>query len=259
MLELAHGPLRDRWRPPNYHADVAALLPGLATHGLIDTSNRYELQDAVVRNKRRYESSDAIEGEPLLANSGPVSARLENALRFLVDEKPGFFSRLQGRFRGITLVDLGAGDSWHGHTVASMLGCAGYVAAEPYHAVNLNENLRDNSDHLERRHREGKAPMPVPWAVIPEDMRTLLNRVTPNTISVMATGIDHYILSPQYAAEVVSQMSRTIHNDGAGIFLGSAILGWSLADSGEFWEHQATPTDPEDPFSVASYLVMRLP
>ncbi len=136
-------------------------------------------------------------------------------------------------FRNQIVVDLGAGESYYLHNLASILGAKAYVGVEKYHANTLKENIgRSTPETIERDFDRGPANVePIPAAIESEDMLSFLRRLPDNSVSIFASGIDRNIICDnEYLQAVRDEIARVLHPEGAYICNESHALEFVFED-----------------------------
>ena len=134
------------------------------------------------------------------------------------------FSRLERNiekirevFAGRVVVDLGAGDNDWGYYLADMAGAKHYVGVDSHNARGLNGQLEKFSEEI----KEGKF---IPYSVVDTDMLSFLRDVKDDSVSMIASGIDDYIIEDgKYSSETSREISRTLHPEGGLLSVMSSI------------------------------------
>ena len=107
---------------------------------------------------------------------------------------------------GQVLIDLGAADPKNVYRFACRNKAAGYIAVEP-----LNADLTEEW-YLSIRNR-GKITVPCVW--VPEDALTFLRRLPVRSVSIIACGMDHWIIpAGTYRTAIGAEIERTLHPQG---------------------------------------------
>ncbi|MCB0338110.1 MAG: hypothetical protein KDD53_00835 [Bdellovibrionales bacterium] len=129
--------------------------------------------------------------------------------------------------KGQVVIDIGAGAYARGYALAVAVGAKAYVAAELFH-----------DDHLKTDIAAVDFKESVPAYVTDKDMRLVLRALPPNSVSVLASGINCSLF--QWAApkvdilrEVGVEVPRVLHDSGVFISIDSDIYppGLSLQSS----------------------------
>lgn len=114
-------------------------------------------------------------------------------------------------FQDQVVVDLGAGEESNGYEIAKDAGAKAYVGVEPYFANNLKQVLEYDS---------GWSPPEeaMPFSVAKTDMLSFLSALKDNSVSILISGIDMFIISnPEYRKKVVNEFKRVLSENG-GVF-----------------------------------------
>jgi len=140
--------------------------------------------------------------------------------------------------KGQVVVDLGAGMSGrHAYFLSSLAGAKSYVGVEKNHFSHLKNSLDDKPENLrkslgnivgepqnykEMMMEEFKA---IPASAVDEDILTFLKRLPDNSVSIIASGIDGYVLPiGEYREKVKREIERVLNPNGALLAFYSAGL-----------------------------------
>ncbi len=124
-------------------------------------------------------------------------------------------------FRGQTVVDLGAGAQTDCYHLARILEAKGYLAVEGHNSESLLQNMRNAGEMVVTGipHKFFPEKPLIPASLVGEDMLTTLKRIPSNSVSVIASGIDIFIVlgDGDFLREVENEVNRVL--DPAGLFL----------------------------------------
>ena len=68
----------------------------------------------------------------------------------------------------------------------------------------------------------------IPASIVPEDMLSFLKRLPDNSISILCSGIDYFIITHDYGYQVKEEISRVLDPNGALLNYSSEIVPSSL-------------------------------
>ncbi len=145
-------------------------------------------------------------------------------------------------FSGVTVVDLGCGNSANSYELACILGAKGYIGIDSYNAdvgcLDFIANDPSNTDHIhEDALVDGKWKRdwkPIPYSIIKEDIVSFLKRVPDESVGIFCFGLDNWIIgevSDEYFEKCGSEISRVI-KEGSGEFteINTILRGNGLKD-----------------------------
>lgn len=119
-----------------------------------------------------------------------------------------FEEYLRGVFGKTVLVDIGSGGHAYGIKIAELLGSKGYIAVEP-HFFTGARNFKSSSFSV---------------ALVAEDAKTFLQRVPTNSISLLVSRIDGFIINindeisdEDASVSIRSEMTRVLSPSGGGL------------------------------------------
>ena len=196
----------------------------------IDLSDISQLKE-FIQNQGSKTDSDRMRQNQIEDAAGlPGTTEFAGILYSRLDRHPNpenqrMEEKLRRGFSDQVVVDLGSGENIMGLRTASLLGARGYIAVEKYWPDKLLENIKSiGSD-------PGKDPnmRTIPVAIAPEDMLTFLRRLPDESVSVMAVGIDEYILDSNqpgvssYIQAVNDEINRVVSRTGVFIGYNSVI------------------------------------
>jgi ubiquinone/menaquinone biosynthesis C-methylase UbiE len=104
-----------------------------------------------------------------------------------------------GPIQGQTVVDIGCGNNSFGAKIAQNCGFDAYVGVEK----NLESSMNKTNWGLT-----------MPAVYVNEDMLTFLRRLPSESVSVMANGIDNFIITGEYRENVVEEIERVLSPKG---------------------------------------------
>ena len=108
------------------------------------------------------------------------------------------------------VVEIGAGFLPYGYLIASICGARAYVGVEPFYA----DHLIDFIESIRSRHSFSFSPLP--YTVVPQDMKCFLENTPDDSVSVLACGIEKCIIPEQrYRKNVEREILRALSPRGA--------------------------------------------
>lgn len=123
-------------------------------------------------------------------------------------------------FKGQIVVDLGSGSTVFGYLIADRAKAKGYVAVEPvfardllYELTNtLNPELASDIAHPTKpKHKLNK----IPVAIVEEDMLGFLKRLPDNSVSILNSGVDKFVIPDKaYRNAVAQEIMRVMSPEG---------------------------------------------
>jgi hypothetical protein len=189
---------------------VETLIPGILTDELTDLEE-YLQNEETYKRKFRHCGSDLLEF---------YSKNLDMFGYLMLED--GVIP-----FENQVVVDLGAGSSPYGYIAAKNLGAKAYVAVEPFHTMDLVYNMGRTKWFKEERMCEEKED--IPFSIVAEDMLSFLKRIPENSVSCLCAGIDVWVIrNGNYLLDVGKEISRTTHEKGSYLNLGSNIIPKTL-------------------------------
>lgn len=133
------------------------------------------------------------------------------------------FIKFLGNLKDQVLVDIGAGQTPNGYYIATQAGARAYIGVESYNFEGLKENFDKGKKYIAKEAKEGDHPL-IPLALEREDMLAYLKRLPDHSVSILASGLDDFILvDEQYRYELQEEIARVLHKDGAFINYDSAL------------------------------------
>ncbi len=121
-------------------------------------------------------------------------------------------------FRGIIIVDLGAGENSFGYKLACLANAKGYIGVEPYHSRILRAAL------LSVGHQKSWEDKTIPFAVVDTDMLSFLRAIKDKSVSLMAAGIDDYVIhGGGYTSLLRPEVERTLSPQGGFLSIKSDV------------------------------------
>lgn len=99
------------------------------------------------------------------------------------------------------LIDLGCGENFSGYLIARDCGFKAYVGVDKVRDGCIGE------------YRRNEAPK-IPCIFVREGMLTFLKRLPDESVSLMANGIDQYIIRGEYREDVVNEIKRVLSPRG---------------------------------------------
>ena len=180
--------------------DIKEIFPGMDDEGLAR---------AVEESKERSKHGKAWGGTftdtlgTLLSENGSDARNIRLALQ---------------HFRDQVVVDLGPGPLKSGYDLADTSNAKAYVGVEPYFEKDLAQKIGE-ADRI-----NGTAvPIELDSTVVPVHMLAFLKLLKPDSVSVLAGGIDHKIIEPVYGEKVAQEIERVLDPNGAFISYKSDI------------------------------------
>jgi len=137
-------------------------------------------------------------------------------------------------FRNQLVVDLGAGPGAVGYYFAALAGARGYVAVDKYCADGVIECGADEIKHF---FKDKIGPLdfevkPIQGISTEQDMLTFLKRLPDKSVSILASGIDGYLLPDlRYTSDVTQEIGRVLSPEGVYICHDSPALSYFLDKS----------------------------
>lgn len=128
------------------------------------------------------------------------------------------FSEYAKQFKGQIVVDLGAGITNRGYTLAGFTDAKAYVGVEP--SIRNFERLKGiltyQTGGFKLREELGK-PL-IPAAVVQQDMLSFLRRLPYRSVSILTSGIDGFIIRDgKYIDETNLEIERVLYPGGTYI------------------------------------------
>lgn len=115
-------------------------------------------------------------------------------------------------FENKIVVDLGAGTTNLGYGLAQMAGAKSYVAVDSHNAGYLKRFFNRHSDDS------------MPKSIVDLDMLSFLRCVKDDSISMIAAGIDDYVIHDgEYTGPLDNEIKRTLHPKGGLLSVMSEI------------------------------------
>jgi hypothetical protein len=115
-------------------------------------------------------------------------------------------------FENKIVVDLGAGKTTLGYSMALMAGAKAYVGVDSHNANSLGRFLNGN-------HNDS-----MTYSVVDLDMLSFLRCVKDDSISMIAAGIDDYVIHDgEYTNPLNKEIKRTLHPNGGLLSVMSEI------------------------------------
>ncbi|MBI3420900.1 MAG: hypothetical protein HY006_02450 [Candidatus Sungbacteria bacterium] len=132
------------------------------------------------------------------------------------------------------VVDLGAGSNPRGYYIANSAKAKGYIGVEPNFYRELAGSLVKNIDPKKNKHIGWEGGMEVkpqyhlnkiPAVVVREDMLSFLKRLPDNSVSILCSGVDGFVLSNErnYRGEVAKEIVRVLSPNG--VYIGERYGG----------------------------------
>ena len=128
--------------------------------------------------------------------------------------------------QGEVVVDIGAGTNHFGYELACAHGARMYVGVEGF-----EHNFR----MLTAAHQERSPTSSIPRFLILEDMCSFLKRLPDRSVSIIASGIDEFVIFDRsYAADTGAQFARVLSENGIASCCAHCPLTGALAERSEF-------------------------
>jgi len=129
------------------------------------------------------------------------------------------------------VVDLGCGSSLAGYAIACLAGAKAYIGVDPfspnrdidsvcsYSKTSIKKVIKPYTDLS-----NGKKLKCIPGLYVREDMLRFLKRLPQESVSMLISGIDDYVLDDdKYVADVKSEIARALHTEGVCVSYASRI------------------------------------
>jgi hypothetical protein len=127
------------------------------------------------------------------------------------------FLKFLGDLKNQILVDIGAGDTPNGYYIATQADARAYIAVESYNFKELERVFREATKDISEEARKG-GHLLIPLAIEREDMLEYLKRLPDHSVSILASGIDEFIIQDnEYLYELEVEIARVLHKEGAFI------------------------------------------
>ncbi len=173
------------------------LFPGIDTKGIPELEQR----------DSSYEPGGFLRGDDNgRANDNPLA-------KSIYEGDSGTIEKIFKKFKDQIVVDLGAGSDGYGLRLAERAGARAVIEIEPFFSHLLLENIQNPKD---------AQPYPnttrIPIAIVPEDALKFLKRLPDNSVSILASGIESYIIENRmYRDRLGREIVRVLSPNGAVI------------------------------------------
>ncbi|MFA6447261.1 MAG: class I SAM-dependent methyltransferase [Patescibacteria group bacterium] len=159
-----------------------------------------------------------------------------------VFERRGGTEHLFKLFKGQVVVDIGCGPGCFGYYLAALAKAKAYVGVDKF--FNKNGQIRITSEQIDDFFRSKMRAWPsgfqvheIPGVAASEDMLDFLRRLPDRSVSILASGIDSYLIpNKEYLQAVNQEIQRVLHPDGVFMSNHSNHLSSGWDKSAEFEE-----------------------
>lgn len=134
------------------------------------------------------------------------------------------------RYKGKIIIDLGAGDSWHGYLLSTFLEAKAYIGVEKFRSDVLKSQLsgitlEDITKYCVRNYNDPRK-IGYGWkpaestslpeaAVVADDILNFLRRLPDKSVSIFAFGIDQFVFPGKNdSAELIKELERVLDAEG---------------------------------------------
>ncbi|GEM_PF-1714280 len=209
---------------PSPNVSVREILPGMDLKGLILNGQKIDdtgKESRIYYNKEVYSTGKrngrTIPGMDYTSDAGFVIHIYASQTGEIDEEKIYAKNNPELRealylFRGKVVVDLGAGSYPIGYCIADYCKARGYIGVEPIYTEELANRLQHAEIYAAHKLNI------IPFTVIGEDMLGFLRRLPDNSVSILCSGIDTYIIERgDYRDAVAKEIIRVLDPDGVYI------------------------------------------
>lgn len=103
--------------------------------------------------------------------------------------------RLKNIFSGNVLVDLGGGEGYNVRVASELFSASGYVLVDPHSFKKARRNCSSR----------------IPTSVVAEDALTFLRRVPDNSINILVSNVDYFVVNDPEMRRIISlEMGRAL-------------------------------------------------